>query len=167
MSFATRVDLLARSNVKRLAALAVPTDVEMPPVESLRTAINASDLTGYSDVIVLMMDKIDKALADADALILGYGIPATVQNSLLARIGSTIAFYYLNGEKISEEVKRSYDGVIDLLKSHVKGTIDLINKPVAPVPPETDSGVVITSRPSRYGGSRCEHTIDWIDHDFT
>ena len=167
MSFATRADLLRRSNARRLAQLVVPTDVAtMPPVDALRVAIEGGDLSSYSDdarrVMGLMLETIDNALGDADAVILSYGIPATVTNTLLSRIASTIAFYFLQGDdKITEEVKRSYDAVIKLLDQHKKGVLDLINAPVEPVPPETDDHAVITSSPSRYG-SRCSHTIDWV-----
>ena len=89
MAFASRSDLLARSNARRLAQLAVPADMDMVPDEALRAAIAGSDLSAFSQAeqaaLALALEAIDKALADADALILSYGIPDTVQTTLLAR----------------------------------------------------------------------------------
>ena len=39
MTFATRADLLARSNAMRLAQLAVPADMDMVPDDALRIAV--------------------------------------------------------------------------------------------------------------------------------
>ena len=69
-----------------------------------------------SAALALALEAIDKALADADALILSYGIPATVQTTLLARLASTVALYYLQGaERMTDDVRKAYDGVIDTL----------------------------------------------------
>lgn len=153
--FASRPDLLARSNASRLAQLAVPADRDMPDEAALRIAIAGGDLTGYSAdeqaSLTLALDAIDKALADADALILSYGIPATVQTTLLARLASTVALYYLQGaERMSEDVTKAYDAVIKMLEQHAKGLLTLI-PPVITVPPEpVGAGAEITSNPARY-----------------
>ncbi|WP_407059072.1 hypothetical protein ACKZDW_13320 [Ralstonia syzygii subsp. celebesensis] len=42
MGFASRSDLLARSNARRLAQLAVPADMDMVPEDALRTAIEGA-----------------------------------------------------------------------------------------------------------------------------
>lgn len=121
MAFASRSDLLARSNARRLAQLAVPADVDMVPDEALRAAVAGSDLGAFSEAeqaaLVLALEAIDKALADADALILSYGVPDTVQTTLLARLASTVALYYLQGaERMTDDVRKAYDGVIDNLE---------------------------------------------------
>ncbi len=157
MAFASRSDLLARSNARRLAQLAVPADVDMVPDEALRAAIAGSNLGGFTPAeqaaLALAMVAIDEALADADALLLSYGIPATVQTSLLARLASTVALYYLQGaERMTDDVRKAYDGVIDTLKAHSRGDLDLI--PAAPTDPvPSDDAAIIGSRPSRYGTS--------------
>ncbi|MRD73298.1 DUF1320 family protein [Rhodocyclus tenuis] len=157
MAFATRSDLLARSNARRLAQLAVPADMDMVPDEALRAAIAGSDLGAFTSTeqaaLALALEAIDKALADAAALILSYGIPTTVQTTLLARLASTVALYYLQGaERMTDDVRKAYDGVIDTLKAHSRGDLDLV--PAAPTDPvPTDDFAVIESRPRRYGSS--------------
>lgn len=157
MSFATRSDLLARCNARRLAQLAVPADLPMPPDDALRKAIATGDLSGYSvedqATIALALDAIDKALADADALLLSYGIPDTVQTTLIARLSSTVAIYYLQGaERMNEDVSKAYEGAVDTLKAHSRGTLNLIPpQPTDPVP--LDDAVLMSSSPRRYGDS--------------
>lgn len=155
--FASRSDLLARSNAERIAQLAVPADKEMPAI-TLRAAINGEDLSGYPEVdqetITLALDTIDKCLSDADALLISYGIPADVQSSLLARLSSTVAVYYLyQGERVPDAVQQAYDDVIDQLTKFSKGLVDLL-------PPDSGSndpdgvGAIIESAPPRFGFRR-------------
>lgn len=154
MAFATRADLLARSNARRLAQLAVPADRAMVPDDALRVAVAGGDLTIYepADQVALgeALEAIDKALNDADALILSYGIPATVQTTLLARLTSTIALYYLQGaERMTKEVQQAYDAAVAMLNKHAAGQLNLI--PAGPTDPVPSSDLaIIESRPSRY-----------------
>lgn len=154
MAFATRADLLARSNARRLAKLAVPADMAMPPDEALRVAVAGGDLTSYdaADQIALAaaLAAIDDALSDADASILSYGIPATVQTTLLARLASTIALYYLQGaEGMTKEVQQAYDAAVAMLNKHANGQLNLV--PAAPTDPvPSDDLVIIESGRSRY-----------------
>lgn len=155
MPFAARSDLLARSHARRLAQLAIPADLDMPPLESLRVALAGGDLSAYStddqQALTLALSAIDQALADADELMLSHGVPATAQTPLLARLASTIALYFLTGpENMTEEVRRAYEGAVATLKAHARGDMAL----VPPAPGETAPGddlVVITSASPRYG----------------
>lgn len=164
MPFASRDDLLARANARRLAQLAVPADREMVSDEALRLAIDNGNLSVYTVAeqtsLALALDAIDKALQDADALLLTYGIPATVQTTLLARLCSTVALYYLQGaERMTEDVKHAYEGAIATLKAHAKGELNLI--PPGPNTPALATDVVsIASNPSRYGPTGAT-TEDW------
>ena len=94
---------------------------------------------------------IDKALADADALILSYGIPSTVRTTLLARLASVIALYYLQGaERLDKQDAVAYEGAINTLKSHARGDMNLV--PAAPTDPVPSSDMaIITSNRGRYG----------------
>ena len=163
MAFATRADLLARSNARRLAQLAVPADMEMVPDDALRVAVAAGDLTAYTPseqlALAAALDAIDKALGDADALILSYGIPATVQTTLIARLTSTIALYYLQGaERMTKEVQQAYDADIAMLNKHAAGQLNLI--PAAPTDPLPSSDMaIIESRPSRYGAGDADDEV--------
>lgn len=154
MAFAFRADLLARSSASRLAQLTVPTDVGMVPVEALRVAITGGDLAGYGaddqTALTLALAAIDQALADADALILSYGIPATAQTPVLARLACTIALYYLQGaERMTEDARKVYDGVITTLKAHARGDLNLV--PAGPTDPAPEGDVaMIESQPRRY-----------------
>ncbi|GEM_PF-1139298 len=165
MPFATRIDLLARSNARRLAQLAIPADIAMPPDDALRVAISGGTMGDFTqadqDAIELGLDAIDKALADANALILTYGIPATVQTTLLARLTSTIALYYLQGaERMTDDVQRAYDGAIATLKSHARGEINLI--PADPTAtPIVGDVITITSNTGRY------RVNSDVDNEFT
>ncbi len=154
MPFATRSDLLARCNARRLAQLAVPADMDMVPDEALRIAVNGGDLSSYpqaeQDALALALEAIDNALTDADALILSYGIPETVQTTLLARLTSTIALWYLQGaERMTDEVNKAYDNAVAILKSHARGEINLAPADPADVP-VTDDLAYIASNPARY-----------------
>lgn len=155
MAFATRADLLARSNARRLAQLAVPADMAMPPDDALRLAVAGGDLSGFTvaeqTALAAALDVIDQALADAEALILSYGIPATVQTTLLSRLASTVALYYLQGaERMTDDVRKAYEAVLATLKAHARGELDLI--PAAPADPvPSDDPVIIESAPGRYG----------------
>lgn len=167
MPFATRADLLARSNARRLAQLAVPADKAMPPEAALRVAIDGGDLTGYTAdeqaSIALALDAIDKALADADALLLSYGIPDTVQTTLIARLASTVALYYLQGaERMTDDVEKAYKGVIDTLKGHANGTLNLI-PPAPPLPtdPVISGDAVQFDAPVRRYGPTSNVISDW------
>lgn len=158
MAFASRQDIIARSNIRRIAQLAAPADMDMLPVDMLRVAIDGGDLTVYDEAdqsaIALALDTIDKCLSDADALLMTYDIPETARSTLLARLASTVALYYLQqGEQMTDAVQAAYDGVIDLLDKHAKGQIDL-----TPIPDDgmddRDGLVVLHSRRSRYGYRR-------------
>ncbi len=158
MTFATRADLLARSNARRLAQLAVPADVDMPPDDALRVAVAGGSLAGYTQAqqesLTLALDAIDKALGDAEELVISYGIPVATQTPLLARLTSTIALYFLQGaERMTDDVSKAYDGAIATLKAHARGELNLV--PVPPVvPPLSDNQVLMESAPRRYGGAQ-------------
>jgi phage gp36-like protein len=127
--FAARADLLARTNAMRLAQLAVPADHEFPRFEkALRDAIEGREMEGYSEeeqaALALALEAIDHALADADALLVSYGIPPDVQTTLLARLSSTVALYYLQGaERMTEDVLDAYEAVLKLLDKYQRGTL--------------------------------------------
>ncbi|MDD2722226.1 MAG: DUF1320 family protein [Gallionella sp.] len=155
MAFATRSDLLARSNARRLMQLAVPADVQMPPDEALRVAISSGDLSALSNQdqasVTLALSAIDGVLADAAELLVSYRIPATASSPLIARLCSTIALYYLQGaERMTDEVKVAYEGAIATLKSHARGDLNLLPVTVAEAAlPEGQ--VLFSSSPRRYG----------------
>lgn len=157
--FASRSDLLARSNAERIAQLAVPADKEMPAI-ALRAAINGEDLSGYPEVdqetITLALDTIDKCLADADALMVSYGIPVHVQSSLLARLASTVAVYYLyQGERVPESVQQAYDDVINQLTKFSRGLVDLLPPGSGSDDPD-GTGAIFESALPRFGYKRKE-----------
>lgn len=163
--FATRADLLRNSNARRLAQLAIPADRGMVDDAALRIAIQGGALTAYSAdeqvSIALALTAIDNVLADADALMLSYGIPATVQTTLLARLASTIAMYYLQGsERANDIVQKAYDGVIKMLDAHAKGTISLIPAVVTAPPEPVGMGAEIVSSTTRYSGGSYNWDFD-------
>ena len=155
MNFALRSDLLARSNARRLAQLAVPADVAMPPEAALRTAIEGGSLAAFTSVdlisLNLALQAIDNALVDASELMVGYGIPDTAQSALLARLCSTIALYFLQGaERMTEDVRLAYNGSVATLKAHSRGDINLLPlSAAATVLPEDQ--VLMGSQARRYG----------------
>lgn len=160
MAFATRADLLARSNARRLSQLAVPADMAMPPDDALRVAVAGGDLSVFTvleqTALAAALVAIDNALADAEALILSYGIPATVQTTLLSRLASTVALYYLQGaERMTDDVRKAYEAELATLKAHARGELDLI--PAAPADPvPSDDLVIIESAPWRYSNTYVE-----------
>ncbi len=161
MAFATRADLLARSNALRLAKLAVPADMDMVPDDALRAAIVGGDLSRFSDAeraaLELALDAIDKALDDADALLLSYGIPSNVQTTLLARLASTVALYYLQGaERMSDDVQKAYEAALKNLSDHSKGTLNLLPLDASQEPAPQAVAAFIVSGRTRYGSRRSD-----------
>lgn len=157
-AFATRADLLSRSNSMRLAQLATPTDVPMIPDSALRTAISGGGISQFSPEeqtgLLLALDRIDAALSDADSLMVSYGIPATVHTPILTRFACTLALYYLQGtEQMTDDVRRAYEGVLSSLTAHSTGKISLLpSVPDASVAAASgSSGSVVFSSPLRYG----------------
>lgn len=153
--FATRSDLLARSSARRLAQLAVPTDVKMVVAdEALRTAIAGGDLSALTPTDLASLDlalaAIDQALADAQQLVVSYGIPDTVANPLLARLTSNIALYYLQGAgRMTDDVQKVYDAAVGTLKAHARGELNLL--PIAATPVLPEDQVLMSSDARRYG----------------
>lgn len=157
MTFATRSDLLARSNARRLIQLAVPTDVEMPPDDALRIGIAGGDVSIFTLAeqasLTLALDAIDNALADANDLITSHGIPDTATSTLLARLASTIALYYLQGaERMTDQVSKAYDDAVAKLRQHAKGEINLLPFTAAEIALPEDQ-VLVSSSPRRYGST--------------
>jgi phage gp36-like protein len=156
MPFATRLDLLARANAQRLAQLAVPADFDFPQSDrALRRAIEGEDLSNLSDdeqaAIALALDAIDKSLADADELLISYGVPPEVTSRLLARLSSTVALYYLQGtERMTETLEKAYAAVLSLLDKYRKGELPGLIPEDADAPPMPDGMAEITSAPRRY-----------------
>ncbi|WP_026600499.1 phage protein Gp36 family protein [Methylomonas sp. 11b] len=167
MPFATRADLLARSNARRLAQLAVPADKTMPPEAALRVAIDGGDLTGYTAdeqvALTLALDAIDTALNDAEQVLIGAGVPDGTQTSLLARMASTIALFYLQGaERMTAEVQKAYDGVMDMIKMFKRGELDLVPAPPpGPLDPVISEDLVQFESSSRRYGSTSTVIEDW------
>ena len=96
------------------------------------------------------LDVINRAIADADALIDGdvatrYQLPMATTPALLANIATLIAFWNLHLYDPSPKLKQDYGEAIDFLKSISKGQIKL---DVAGVEPASsgNSGVQITDR---------------------
>ena len=165
--FASRDDLLKRSDAHRLAQLAVPSDRQILDDAALRLAITGGSLAAYSvddrQTIALALAAIDIALADADALILSYGIPSDSPSTLLPRLATTIALYYLYGaDRVTEDMQKAYGSCLFTLKSHAAGAINLgAPLTIATLGP-VDDGVELTSSPSRYGGSAASSPAeDW------
>jgi phage gp36-like protein len=161
--FATRSDLLARSNARRLAQLAVPADVVMVPDDALRIAIAGGDLSAFTAAdqaaLTLALAAIDTVLADADAMLLSHGIPAAPSTtpaalSQLARMSSTVALYYLQGsEQMTDTVKTGYDDVAGKLMAHSQGKINLVPPATPPIIPLSEDQVLFASAPRRYGST--------------
>jgi len=151
--FATRADLLARSNARRVAQLAIPADFDYPHSErALREAIDGCDIASFPTeeqaALALALEAIDQCLADADALLLSYGIPPEVKTTLLARLSSTVALYYLQGaERMTEDVQKAYDAVLALLNKFQRGELPGL----VPVEPDKGGLAEIKSSPRRYG----------------
>ena len=156
MAFATRADLLARCNARRLAQLAIPADNDMPPPEAMRIAIDGGNLSGYSTeqqtALTLGVAVIDQALSDAGQLLLGYGLPDTAASSLITRLCCTVALYYLQGdERVTEDILKLYQEAVATLKSFRRGDIELV--PTIPTDPIPSSDLVtFVSKNERYLG---------------
>lgn len=161
--FATRKDLLDRSDVDLLTQLIVPTDREMVfSPELLRLVVEgeagldgeaAQDYTEEErQSIALALQVMDKALADASELVGGYGFTAAQSSPLLARVTSIIALYFLHGHHhIPEHIERQFNVQLKLLEKMASGQIKA-GLPTDPVTPE--DAIQITSERRRYGAPR-------------
>ncbi|ODR93528.1 hypothetical protein AUC70_11730 [Methyloceanibacter stevinii] len=99
---------------------------------------------------VVDADVIDRALADADAVIDGYlkgrySLPLSETPPLLVDIASAIAFYKLHVRSPDEKVKDDYNDALAKLKDISRGVIRL---PVEGIEPAAsgDAGVRTTDR---------------------
>lgn len=155
--FATRQDLLTRSNARRLAQLAVPADMTMVPLDVMRTALTGGSIAAESAevqaAVAEALAAIDHALTDAHDLIVGYGVPTAASSPTLTRMCCTVALYYMQGaERLDKTDGMAYDGVIKLLDQHKRGLVDLA--PIADAGGASDTSadqIVMTSSPSRFG----------------
>jgi phage gp36-like protein len=152
--FASLADLLARSNARRLFQLAVPADRRMPTDDAMRAAMGGGDLTIYgievAETLGLALAAMRGALADAQALMVGYGVPLTASGPLVARLCSTVALYYLQGaERMTDDVRRAYESAMGTLKDYARGEVELM--PPAPGAAPVDDEILIESGPGRYG----------------
>jgi len=164
MTYATRQDLLDRSNARRLAQLAVPADVAMAPLEAVRAALTGGDLSSFDadtqEAVALALRAIDNALADADALIASYGVPAAPTPAVLTRMACTVALYYLQGaERLEKTDALAYDGVMRLLAQHKRGEIDLTPGAAAGTTVSDGDTVAVESAPGRYGGTYTSEVV--------
>lgn len=161
MIFATRQDLLTRSNALRLAQLAVPTDLAMVRLDVVRTALMGGSIADEpADVqaaVAEALTAIDHALTDAHELIVGYGVSTTATSATLTRMCCTVALYYLQGaERLDKTDGMAYDGVIKLLEQHKRGLVDLTPSTNTTGTPSADDSVdtvVMESAPGRFGAS--------------
>ncbi|WP_310609827.1 phage protein Gp36 family protein [Limnohabitans sp.] len=157
--FATRQDLLTRSNAQRLAQLAVPADMAMVPLDVMRTALTGGSTdTEPADVQVAVaaaLATIDQALTDAHELIVSYGIATdTPATAVLTRMCCTLAIYFLqSSERLEKTDAMGYDGVVKLLMQHKNGTLDLTSNAgtTGAGSDATDNVLVMCSQPSRFG----------------
>lgn len=163
MAYATRADLLARTNARRLAQLVVPADVAMVELDVMRAAFSGGDIGTLDEAtqaaVDLALQAADNALADASTLMQSYGVSATATNTMLTRMACTLAMYYLQGgEGLAKDDAMAYDGVMRLLGQYRRGEIDLTpGEPADPAEPEGDL-VNITSAPGRYGAAAVDDT---------
>jgi phage gp36-like protein len=156
--FATRQDLLTRCNARRLAQLAVPTDMAMVALDVVRTALTGGSMAAEpADVQAAVADAlttVDQALADAHELIVSYGVPTTSVSTLLTRMCCTVALYYLQGaERLEKTDALAYDGVLKLLEQHKRGLVDLTPGSDTTNATEMADTVVMSSAPGRFGAS--------------
>ncbi len=152
--FASLADLLARSNSRRLFQLAVPADRAMPGDAALRDAMGGAVLTDYgsevAETLGLALSAMNGALADAQALMVGYGVPVTASGPLVSRLCSTIALYYLQGsERMTEDVRRAFESAQGTLKAYARGEVELM--PPSPGVAPAEDEILIESGPGRYG----------------
>ncbi len=94
---------------------------------------------------------VDRALADADALVDGYlagryVLPLEAAPPLLTAIAAAVAFYSLHIGSPDDKVRKDYDDALRQLRDIADGRLRL---PVAGVEPAVTggSGVVTTDRP--------------------
>lgn len=171
--FATRKDLLDRSDVDLLTLLVVPTDREMVwSPELLRLAImqglESAAAADYTDEeresTRLALEVLDKALADASELVGGYGFAPAQASPLLARLTSIIALYFLYGHhQIPEHMERQFAAQLKLLDKMAAGQI---KAGVAVEPAVPEDAIQITSERRRYGAPHPyrnlnQHTREW------
>jgi phage gp36-like protein len=89
-----------------------------------------TELTDRANAGAIDAAVVAKALADADGEINGYlssryTLPITPVPTVLERWACEIARYYLYEDRVTEQVKRRYDDVINSLKAVARGTMSL------------------------------------------
>ena len=109
MSYCTQAQLVERYGAPMLIDL---TDRDDPPAGAIDT------------------DVVDRALADADAMIDGYllgryALPLAETPALLTDLAQAVAVYKLHRNVVSDKVQRDYDQALRTLRDIAQGTIRL------------------------------------------
>lgn len=168
-TYATATQLLERTNVLRLAQLAVPTAGLMPAVDLVRAALlgqSTADANAETQAVLAQaVAVVATALQDGADLMRSYGLPApgtwldatpvAAVPPVLVRINCTLAMHYLMSQAnaLGEADGATYKSTVRLLEQHASGQVALVPAPAQTSTPATASSDAahITSAPSRYG----------------
>lgn len=156
-AYATAAQLLERTNVLRLAQLAVPTAGVMPAPDLVRAALLGQGADGVDaetqDALVGAVTVVATALADGADLMRSYGVPAPVAPVplVLVRLNCGLAMHYLltQAGAVTDADSTAHKATLRLLEQHAAGQVQLV--PATAADSTSADAVSITSSPSRYG----------------
>jgi phage gp36-like protein len=163
-AYATAAQLLERTNVLRLAQLAVPTAGLMPAVDLVRAALLGQSTAGADAetqaVLAEAVAVVGTALGDGADLMRSHSlrdpstwtgaVPALPVPAVLVRINCTLAMHYLltQANALGEADGATYKGTVRLLEQHASGQVALV--PVVAADSTSNDTASITSNPARY-----------------
>lgn len=109
-------------------------------------------VNGTAIDVLVVTRAIADAEAEIDAYLAGrYVLPLASVPTLLERLACDLAYYYLCGDRVTEQVRARYEDVQRTLKAIATGQVTLGVAGVAA--PTSDSGGVASRAPDRVFGS--------------
>lgn len=160
--YLTRVDLLERVSTKELAELATRDHHPVVDVSLLDAVMRGDPTDGYTAAeIAIAIDartRIDRALADAAALIDGYlkaryALPLITVPTVLKRVACDVTRYYLMDQRATDEVRQRYEAQVKLLAAIERGQFSLgAEEPAGAIAGPIFVGGERVMTPDRLGG---------------
>ena len=154
MTYATPSDLLARFDATEIAQRCDRGIPRLVNGELLTAAAAATDLGAYTDDEIARAQQalalVQRALQDADDTINTYlsgrySLPLNTVPSVLSRVGSELARYYLYDDQVTEAIKTRYDANIKWLEGVSRGTVALGVESASGAQPVSNAGAELVS----------------------
>lgn len=152
--YATPSDLLVRFDAAEIAQRCDRGIPRLVTAELLTAAASGADLSAYTQDEVERANQAlalaQRALQDANDTINTYlsgrySMPLATVPSVLSRVGSELARYYLYDDQVTDAIKTRYDANIKWLEGVSKGTVSLGVESSSGAQPVSNAGAELVS----------------------